>query len=290
MKKIATLFLMASAVFAFSSCEDLLNGDPYTSFTKSNYFTSETNVELYANYFYNTFTGYGNSGGSGDFYFPTLNDNQAVTGLSTWTYTSVPASSSTWSNAYTEIRRANILIEALPGIDAMTESQKANWMGIARLYRAWQHYKLVRAYGDCFYVDHVIDTDEQDVLYGAREDRDEVMDKILEDLNYAVANINTNASSRVAYNAAVAQAMKSEICLYEGTFCKYRSSADGQKAADATRANKYLAEAVTASKAIMSNSMYALNDSYRANYNSLNLASNKEMILYKHYVYGVLAH
>ncbi len=273
--------------------DDILDGDPLTSFTKSNYFTSETNVSLFANYFYNEWSGYGNSGSYGSYYFPTLNDNQTPTGYTEWNFTSVPASNGTWSSCYTEIRRANILIEALPGISSMTDAAKDNWEGIARLYRAWQHYCLVRTFGDCYWVSKVLDTGDEDILFGPRTDRDIVMDNVLEDLNFAVSHITANATSRTAYNASVAQAMKSEICLYEGTFCKYRSSADGQKAADATRAAKYLNECKTASKALMDNSNYALSKSYRAVYNSLDLSNSdatKEMIMYKKYVDGILGH
>ena len=64
MKKI---FLFFAAGLLLTSCSDLLDTEPYDQFTKQNYFTSETNVQLFANYFYNTFTGYGS--GSGDYYF-----------------------------------------------------------------------------------------------------------------------------------------------------------------------------------------------------------------------------
>lgn len=297
MKKYIIFLSVAILGLGLSSCSDfqdeILDGNPLTSFTKSNYFTSESNVEQYANYFYNEWTGYG-TGGSCNFYFPTLNDNQSVVGYTEWSYTSVPATNGTWSSCYQEIRRANIMIEAIPGIASMSEKAKNNWIGIGRLYRAWQHYCLVRAFGDCYYVDKVLDVTDQNVLFGPRQDRDYVMDKVLEDLNFAVENITENASSRTAFNQAVAQAMKSEICLYEGTFCKYRVEADGQKAPDADRAAKYLGECKIASKAIMDNTaMYSRSSSYRAIYNSFDLgnsAATKEMILYKHYVYGIMSH
>lgn len=296
MKRYFIIALSAVAVsLTLLSCDkdDYLNGDPDNKFVKSNYFTSEKNVELFANYFYNEWSGYGNGGSYGVFYFPVLNDNQTVTGLTNWSYTSVPASNSTWNSCYTEIRRANTIIEALPGISSMTDAAKENWEGIARLYRAWQHYCLVRAFGDCYYIDKVLDKSDEEILYGPRQDRDAVMDKVLEDLNYAATHITYNPNSRVAFNNAVAQAIKSEICLYEGTFCKYRSAADGQKAPDATRAEKFLGECKTASQAIINNSNYELSESYRAIYNSADLANSKatkEMILYKKYVYGVLGH
>lgn len=289
MKKII-LSLMACAVL-FTGC-DLLNTDPYDQFTKSNFFTSETNVKMFANYFYNEFTGYGQGTGYGQFYFQTLNDNQAVTGLSTWNYTQIPATISTWSNCYTEIRRANIMIEETPKVD-MSQDKIDHWVGVARMYRAWQHYCLVRAFGDCYYVDKVLSDGDKDVLFGKRQDRDMVMDKVLEDLNYAVEHINQDGNSRTAYNVWVAQAIKSEICLYEGTFCKYRTALDNGKAADTERAKKFLGEAKTACEAIIASPNFELTpgiEGYRANYNSLDLAGNKEMILYKKYVLGLMNH
>ena len=287
MKKIVITTIALSALVC-SGCDSLLNKQPIDQFTDGNFWSSETNVEAFANRFYDTFSGY-----SGAFYFPTLNDNQGVVGLSDWNYKTVPATIGLWTSNYQALRRANLMIERIPGISSMTEESKNNWLGVARLYRALKHYELVRAFGDIIYVDKLLDVTDEDknlYLYGERQDRDIVMDKVLEDLNFAVANINLNAGSRTAFNAAVAQAIKSEICLYEGSFCKYRSAADGQKAADNARAQKFLTESKNASKAIMDNSMYSLNASYQGNYNSVDLAGNKEMILYKKYVYGVLAH
>lgn len=287
MKKIVITTIALSALVC-SGCDSLLNKQPIDQFTDGNFWSSETNVETFANRFYDTFSGY-----SGAFYFPTLNDNQGVVGLSDWNYKSVPAAIGLWTSNYQALRRANLMIERIPGISSMSDASKNNWIGVARLYRALKHYELVRAFGDIIYVDKLLDVTDSDknlYLYGERQDRDVVMDKVLEDLNFAVANINMNAGSRTAFNNAVAQAIKSEICLYEGTFCKYRSTADGQKAADNARAQKFLTESKTASKAIMDNTMYSLNASYQGNYNSVDLAGNKEMILYKKYLYGVLGH
>ena len=270
----------------FTSC-DLLNNDPYDSFTKNNFFTSETNVEMYTNYFYNEWSAYGTGGASGDFYFNTLNDNQAVTGLSTWGFKNVPASDGTWNACYTEIRRANILLENIDGVPFQNNADKLYYVSLARLYRGWQHFCLVRKFGDCYWVGQELTTEDTDVLYGKRQNRNEVMDKVLEDLNYAVANMgDKNASSRTAYNVHVANAIKSRVCLFEGTYAKYHQK-------DNARAEKFLKECQTASLALINNPMFVLTagaEGYRANYNSLDLTGNTEMIMYKKYVLGVLYH
>ena len=283
MKKII-LSLMAGMVL-FTSC-DLLNNDPYDSFTKGNFFSSETNVEMYTNYFYSEWSGYGNNGSYGTFYFPTLNDNQAVTGITTWDFTTISADDATWNASYAEIRRANILLENLAGVP-MSDASMAYYQSLGRLYRAWQHFCVVRKFGDCYWVDHSLSTEDQDILYGPRQNRNDVMDKMLEDLNYAVENMGEkNASSRTAYNVYVAQAIKAQICLFEGTYAKYHKN-------DEARAKKYLAEAKKAAEAIINSGEFELTpgaDGYRANYNSLELAGNKEIIMYKNYVQDVLRH
>ena len=287
MKKIAILTM--SVLLAFSSC-NILNNDPDDSFTKSNYFTSVENVELFANYFYSAFSGYGNSGSYGDFYFNVLNDDQAKTGVELWTFMQQPASASAWSSPYSNIRRCNIMLEAIPSIESMSTAQKNHWMGVARLMRAWYHYKVVRGFGDCYWVNHVLDAKaDADVLYGPRVDRDIVMDSILSDLNFAVENINLNSTSKTQINVYVANAMKAEVCLYEGTFCRYRNQNDGQKAPNEDRAKQYLRECCNACEVIMGAS-YSLTPKYSAVYTSLNLEGNPEMILYKHYAYPTLGH
>ena len=269
----------------FTGC-DLLNNDPDDSFTKGNFFTSETNVEMYTNYFYAEWSGYGNNGSYGTFYFPTLNDNQAVTGITPWDFTTLSATDATWDASYAEIRRANILLENLEGVE-MSADAMAYYQSLGRLYRAWQHFCVVRKFGDCYWVDHSLTTEDQDILYGPRQNRNDVMDKMLEDLNYAVEHMGSkNASSRTAYNVYVAQAIKAQICLFEGTYSKYHKN-------DEARAKKYLAEAKKAAEAIINSGEFELTpgaEGYRANYNSLELAGNKEMIMYKNYVQDILRH
>ena len=283
MKKII-LSLMAGMVL-FTSC-DLLNPNPLDNFTEDNFFTSETNVEMYTNYFYNEWTAYG-TGGSSEFgYWTTLNDNQAVTGLSGWNFIAVSASDGTWNACYQEIRRANILLKHIDEID-MPAASKNYYKSLAHLYRAWQHFCLVRKFGDCYWVDKELTTEDSDILYGPRHNRNTVMDNVLADLNFAVENMgDKNAGSRTAYNVHVVNAIKSRVCLFEGTYAKYHQK-------DEARAEKFLKECQTASLALINNGQFALTpgaEGYRANYNSLDLAGNTEMIMYKKYVLGVLYH
>lgn len=285
MKKI-NIIIVSIALFLVS-CNDFLDKDPLDTFTNNNFWTSENNVIGYANSFYQDFLGYGNTGGTGLFYFRTLSDDQAGGSFADWTFQNVPANSTDWRDRWIEVRRANILLENVDRVN-MSDDAKKHWNGVGRLMRAWHYYQLVRAYGDVPWIEKSLDITDEGVLYGTRESRDVVMDKALEDLNFACQNMYDNAS-KTTLNRNVAYAMKSEICLFEGTFRKYRKAEDGQSAPDLTGANKFLNEAKTASDYLIGKS-FSLNGSYQGNYNSTNLAMNPEMIFYKQYKQNVLHH
>ena len=286
MKKVNIIYIV-SLVLLLTACNDFLDKGPLDTFTNDNFWTSENNVNGYANTFYQDFTGYGNAGGSGLFYFRTLSDDQAGNSFADWTYQNVPASSSTWGDGWVEIRRAHILLENVDKA-AMSDEAKNHWKGVGRLMRAWHYYQLVRTYGDVPWVDKSLDITDEGYLYGSRENRDGVMDKVLEDLNFACENMYDNGS-KTRFNRNVAYAMKAEITLYEGTFRKYRKAEDGQSAPDATGANRLLNETKAAAAYLMGKS-FALNSSYQGNYNSTDLGSNPEMIFYKAYKQNVLHH
>lgn len=277
------------SLMAFSSCDSILDKDPQDSFTGGNFWTSESNVSGYANAFYENFTGYGNGNGTGVFYFKTLSDDQAGNSFTDWAYLNVPATDSNWKSYWEEIRRACIMMEKIPEVTAMDEVTKNHWTGVARMMRAWEYYQLVRMFGDVPWVDKSLNINDDGVLYAKREKRDVIMDKVLEDINFACNNMIASKGSKVTFSVDMANAIKAEICLYEGTFRKYRKVADKQDAPDLEGAKKYLAEAKAACKVVMGKS-YALNESYQGNYNATDLSGNKEMILYKAYKQSLLTH
>lgn len=275
----------------WSSCTDMLDKEPLDKFTDSPLFwNNPSSVEGYAATFYNLFTGYGNGGGSGDFYFTSLSDDQVGAGFKNWKYINVPASDSNWSSTWDEIRRANAMINSLnEQATDMDEATKNHWIGVARLMRAWQYWDLVRKYGDCTWLDHVPDINDP-LLFAAREDRDDIMDKVLEDLNFACNNIE-DVNSQTTWSRNMANAMKAHICLWEGTFRKYRTQAENGKAADLEGANIFLKACADACEEVMPD--YTLGTdiaSYRATYNSITLAGNPEIIFYKEYKKDYFGH
>lgn len=285
MKKLK-IFLGLLAAVLMSSCTDMLEKEPLTSNVNNSLFWENVdNLEAYANAFYNQFVGY-----NGKFYTTTMTDDQVTSGFKTWTYINVPASSSNWTGPWTEIRRSNAYINSINKYaNSVDVVEKNKWIGVARLMRAYQYWDLVRKYGDCYYTEKELDIDDPE-LYSARQDRDEVMDKVLEDLQFACNNIPTS-SSKVLWSAEMAHAMTAHICLWEGTFRKYRSTDAHQKAPDLEGAKRFLEQAVASCEFIMSSgNNYTLCDEYKSLYNSETLVDNPEIIFCKEYKTKILTH
>ena len=243
MKRIIYTFTASLALIAaVQSCDSILDKAPLDSFADN-------------------FVGYGNGGGSGSYYFPTLNDNQADATFRDWNFINNIADNTDWSDPYVEIRRANIMINRL-GRMSLNETTTNHWLGVARMMRALQYYWLVRQFGDVPLIDHELQVSEKDVIYAPRTDRDKVMDFVLEDLNFACGNIK-DVTNKTDWSRDLANAIKAEVCLFEGTYCKYRKEKDGQKAPDSNRAETFLKEAKTAAAAVMAKG-YTLKKSYQS--------------------------
>lgn len=291
MKNKITLGLIALLGISLASCDDFLdeNRYPYTSEVSSpEYWNNETMVEQQCNAMYNYISGYGHGNTLGDFYFSQLSDDQAGNSFKEWSNTNIPASSSSYSTPYENIRHCMAIIEGVRG-SSLADAKRNNFEGIARLNRAFQFWKLVKRYGDVTWVSKKVDVNDDGLLYGARTNRDVVMDSVLADLNYAIATISTKSGKQV-WSRDLALAVKSDICLWEGTFCKYRTAAENGYAADATRAAKYLEECADAAGQLLDS--YPIGTDYQATYNSVyaNAKNNSELIFMYAYAENQLAH
>lgn len=284
---------LALASLSLASCNDFLNDNRYPLSEQVNtpeFWNSQVNVEGQINHLYNDYLGYGNGSGGGNFYFKTLSDDQiaATNGtFQTWYNTNVPASLSEWNDPYTSIRLCNMIIT---GVEASTfdSDVKQNYIAQARMNRAYQYYKLVRTFGDVPLVTKVLNVTDEAELYGPRTPRNTVMDFVLEDINYATVNISAQ-NGKTVFSKDMAQAMKAEICLFEGAYARYNANDD-------KRANKFFEEVVNACNAVMPS--YTLCDDYQSLYNSVRveadgipgLTTNPEVIFMKPYENNVFMH
>lgn len=287
MKK-SVLYALAASVMVLASCDDMLDKTPRSEFSNTPAFWSNSNsVESYSNTLYENYSGYGQGGSGGWFYFKSLSDDQTDPNFENWTFTTIPNTSSYWSSAFTEIRRCNYIIEGM-AMSSLDDAVKKNYEAIARLNRAWQYFNLVRQYGDVQWYDKVILDPNDEAVNQPRTDRDLVIDNVVADLDYAINNLTTTKAGN-AWSKHMALAMKSDVCLFEGSYCKYRTQADNGKAADPARAEKYFKLCVEASEQLMA-AGYSLTKNYGEVYNSVDLSNNSEVIFWRNYHKDVLGH
>lgn len=288
MKK-SILYTAIASVLMLTGCNDMLEKSPRDTFTNTpNFWSNISNVTSYSNKLYDNYVGYSQAGGYGWFYFKSLSDDQVQSSFQNWTFTTVPSTATAWSGGFAEVRRINYMLQGITTSE-LPNAQKANFMAIGRLNRAWEYYQLVRQYGDVEWLSDVILDPTDGRVYGERTDRDVVMDSVLNDLNYAIDHL-TDVTDKTAWSKQMAQAMKSDICLYEGTYCKYRTQQDNGKAPDASRAQRYLNESLKASDALIESGKFNLSANYGDIYNSLDLKTNNEIIFFRNYEKDMVMH
>jgi hypothetical protein len=276
MKLFKSIVYLTSLAFVLGSCSKELNVDTPDQFSDENFWTSENNVRSYNWGFYDLFTGFG-TGTTGDFYFSSLTDDQASATFQNFAV-NVPTTSGDWN--WTYIRKANVMLERIDRVP-MPDEAKNHWRGIAKFFRAMDYFTKVKTFGDVPFINKSLDISENDVIYKPRDPRALVMDSVLADINYAVANIRSVDQVNTV-NKDVALALKARICLFEGSYRLYHTELG------LPDAEKFLTEGKDAAEQLMTGK-FSLGD-YKALYSSLDLAGNKEVLLYKKYLAGVLTH
>lgn len=293
MKNKIFILLFLTATFSISCDENFLEKEPLDIEISSSFWTSEQNVRTYSYGFYTYFfEGYGSgfTWPKYTFLVQSLNDdcgpitptsyNKTVPAAAS---TAVPTniSNNTWN--FSIVRRANDFITNIPNVP-MTDEAKNHWLGVARFFRAMEYANLVNKYGDVPWIDKVPTETDTVLMYRPRDPRTFVMDKVLEDFQFAVANVRVNDGNKgLVVDKSVVLAFMSRVFLFEGTFLKYHSI-------DPVKSAAYLEASKWASTELMNANSFSVVDDYRGMFNSMDLAGNKEVIMYRSYVTGVITH
>lgn len=93
-----------------------------------------------------------------------------------------------WAALYQGIRRANVVIERVPGVD-MDMVLRNRYIGEAKFIRALMYFDLVRAWGGV----PIVTTADPPVLV-SRSSKEEVYDLIVSDLLFAIDNLSEQLS------------------------------------------------------------------------------------------------
>ncbi len=213
MKKIYLLIaITALCLVNLSSCKDL-DKYPKDSVSSEIYFTTADQLEQYSNQFYTIFPSAGDIYGeiSDEITAATLPDEMMGSRV-----VPVDASGTQWN--WTMLRHINYLLEHVK--QCPNEEVRKQYTGLAYFFRAYFYLEKVRYYGNVPLIRHTLGSNDK-TLYSEQTPRTTVMDSVLYDIDQAIALLPKQNSSTYRVNAYTAMALKSRICLFEGTFRKY---------------------------------------------------------------------
>ncbi|HWB92872.1 MAG TPA: RagB/SusD family nutrient uptake outer membrane protein [Puia sp.] len=248
MNKLFYIVLATLTITVLPGCKkDDLDLHPFDRLTPSSAFNTEDDLQLYVNSMYKTLP-QGDDIIRGD----DLSDYAANKSASQYLipngFSATQATGWSWSS----LRNINYFLQHYRQAK-VTDAIKNNYGGIGRLFRAWFYYNMVQKFGDVPWYSTPLDVNDS-ALYKPRDPRSLVMDSVLADLDFACANINApkdNTASQITQ--WVAQAFKSRVCLYEGTYRKYHP-----ELGLSGTASQWLTEAANAAQTVISSNQYKL--------------------------------
>ncbi|MCT1525294.1 RagB/SusD family nutrient uptake outer membrane protein [Sphingobacterium hotanense] len=273
-----SIFVAAAlAISGLSSCEKFLDRPVLTKLNDDNAWETEENVRLYANKFYaDFFVGFGRLNTVSEALLAgyTFSDDVLYQKTQSQFTRSVPVSQ-IWS--YSNIRSINIMLDRVETrmSSKLTEEAFNHWMGIGRFFRGFRYFELVQTYGDVPYYSKPVDSDDTDELYKKRTPRNEVMDHVYDDLQFALENVRLTDGAQ-SVNRYVVAGFVSRIAMTEGSWQKYYYK-------NSERAKKFYELALRAGEMVIASGKYDIVTDYRSQFTSENLAGNKDMILYRQY-------
>ena len=268
---IITLSIFLLTVFGCVN-DDFLDRYPQTSITEKKFFNNITDLETYTNGFYSYLSAstrdYSTDDqtrySEGDALASKLKGTTTVANVSDW-----------WS--WTRLRNINYFLEKYKKAKG-SEADINHYVGMARYFRARFYISKLGTFGKAPWYGKTLKTSDEDLLYKGHDTRDFVAKKIVEDLQYAIANMKDNlARDRVSKWAALAELAR--YALIEASMRKYHSYLN------LSDANTYYDLAIKASKDIMDSGKFSIYSTGKPDedYNNLfkqeDYSSNNEVIL-----------
>lgn len=271
-----TTLALSLSLLTISCNKDFLDRSNKTAVTDQNFFKTPEDLKTYTNGFYRFI---------GASYDDIFTDNiGGFTGSSSTNNmlrgTLTPGNASGWSDEWKNLRRINYMMDHL-GTVTGDQAQIDHYVGIARFFRAYIYFNLVRDYNNVPWYDTALGA-EDEAMYKDQDSREVVVKHIMEDLEFAAAHIREdkvagNFKERVTQGAALT--LLARIALHEGTFRKYHEELNLQ-----TTADEFLKRAASASQEVINSGKYKIHNTgakeadFRTLFSSNNLSSNTEAI------------
>lgn len=240
-------FILCTLALLAVSCTKTLDKFPLDKLSDADFFANEDGLKAYSNTFYSVFPGAGSYESAtlccldqADNYFRNKRLD-AITG------NRIPASSGTGDWDWVDLRKFNTVLDNIGQCE--DKQVAAQYEGLARFFRAYFYFEKVKRYGNVPWYDTQLGSDSEE-LYKKQDDRGLVINNVLKDLDVAIAQLPTTRSIYTV-TAWTAMALKSRVCLFEGTFQKYHKN-------NTSRADSLLNQCALISQRFIRESGYSL--------------------------------
>ncbi|GLU52873.1 RagB/SusD family nutrient uptake outer membrane protein [Dyadobacter frigoris] len=232
-----------------SGCKNALDLEPLDRVSDATYWKDANEFKLAASAFYGYLRTFGNGNGDGH----TGSDLGPDRGTIARGTNTIVSNDDNYNNAYKWIRNINYLLAKAK--DFKSPDQIKISVAEAKFFRAYVYFdKLLTSYGGVILVKDVLTTESAE-LKAARNTRDETIDFIIGDLEAAIADLPVEseiaAADKGRISKGAAEAFLGRVCLYEGTWQKFRSG-------NATRYNALLDKAISNNNAVITSNQYSL--------------------------------
>lgn len=308
------------AALAMTSCNDFLDKEPLDFGSSESYYRTENDLKIAVNAFYEYLplngTGSSNTGLYAD---DATSDNQCKPSADVMFYYGnkrVPdinpnpgtITNTNWDFAH--FRGINFFFQKVEeNKDNLTGASAFinHYIGEAYFFRAWEHFRLLRYFGDAPILTEMLPDDTETLAIASkRRPRNEVARFILQDLDNAIELMMDEPIEKGRLTKSAAYALKSRVALHEATWEKYHAGTcfvpgnskwvgkdlwpDFAWPAGSAEAeiNFFLDQAIDASEKAVAG--HSLNDDYMALFNSEDLSPVSEVLLARYYMNGVSMH
>lgn len=153
-----------------------------------------------------------------------------------------------WGDIYTTINAANLILKHTPGISFADENTKNKVLANAYYVRAFCYYWIGRIWGDAPVLLEGFESDKQEGLFPTRDSADKVFQQVGSDIDAALNSMPTSVSDRNLASQGSLNILKADYNLW-----MYKVRNGGESA---------LNNAATAVNAVLSNSIYSLEDDF----------------------------
>jgi len=236
------LVVITMGFLGMTSCNDSLDVTPKDRLVPENYFRNETELQMYSNKFYTQLPDDAAIMREAADHIVKNDMSDELKGSRI-----VPNTGSGWT--WTQLRDINTLLEY--SVNCPDREVRNRYNALARFFRAYFYFEKVKRFGNVPWYDRQLASNDPE-LKKTQDSREYIMAKVIEDIDFAIQYL---PGEKELYRVTrwTALALKSRICLFEGTFRKYHGLT-----IDGVGHDYYLQQSVKASEDFIAQSGYGL--------------------------------